>query len=150
MQSCNFASQRLGSALDLGFIRKFPASRGNFRLDEVSTASGDSGGPTFINGLIAGISSFGFGIPGFGDIDEQFSNESFGEFDFDTRISTYASWVDSAVAGNQPSASVPEPSTVLGSLFAFGAFAARSQLKRKQKQKAQPHKPEGVTNKLKA
>jgi len=109
-------------------------------LDEVSTASGDSGGPTFINGLIAGISSFGFGIPiqGFGDIDEQFSNESFGEFDFDTRISTYASWVDSAVAGNQPSATVPEPSTVLGSLFAFGAFAAGSQLKRKQKQKARP------------
>jgi len=107
-------------------------------LDEVSAASGDSGGPTFINGLIAGISSFGFGFPGFGDIDEQFTNESFGEFDFDIRISTYASWVDSAVAGNEPSASVPEPSTVLGSLFAFGAFAAGSQLKRKQKQKARP------------
>ncbi len=64
---------------------------------EVLTAPGDSGGPTLVNGRIAGVTSFsaiasggtGDSVPG--------SNSSFGEFGGDTRVSTQASWIDSVV-----------------------------------------------------
>ncbi|GLC23761.1 trypsin-like serine protease [Roseisolibacter agri] len=89
-----------------------------FGLDEVLTAGGDSGGPSFVNGQIAGISSFGqtFGV---GDVRSGL-NSSFGELNGMTRVDINAQWVASAV--------VPEPTTVvlLGSgLLALGALARR-------------------------
>ena len=97
-------------------------------LNEVSAAPGDSGGPTFIDGEIAGISSFGsrFFFPSTGassDIDNEL-NASFGEFGFDTRVSSHSDWIDEILdAWDDPNggpASVPEPSELAG-LMALGA-----------------------------
>lgn len=80
--------------------RHFPklADRG-LGKNETATASGDSGGPSFINGKIAGISSWGYSDRGFfktniGDIDSIDDNGSFGEISGDTRVSFYANWID--------------------------------------------------------
>lgn len=76
----------------------------NFDPGESDTASGDSGGPAFIdeNGVryIAGITSGGTG--------EGFNNDS-----FDTRVDAIAAWVDSVVAaqGNASGLIVSGPST---------------------------------------
>ena len=65
---------------------------------EVSSAGGDSGGPSFIAGKIAGVTSYGGPmyansvtdvVPG--------TNSSFGEFDVQVRVSAYADWIDSIV-----------------------------------------------------
>ncbi|MEZ6069728.1 MAG: trypsin-like serine protease [Pirellulales bacterium] len=68
--------------------------------NEVTSAPGDSGGPTFIDGLIAGVTSYGFGGSGFvpTDVDE-FLNSSFGEASVDARVSTYATFIDTATGG---------------------------------------------------
>ena len=108
-------------------------------LQEVSSAPGDSGGPTFINGSIAGITSLNVCFSRFDclsppDIDN-ILNASFGEFVVDTRVSTYASYIDDVLAGNiTPTSKVPEPNTMFA-LFAFAAFAVSSRLKRKVKEK---------------
>ena len=64
---------------------------------EAMAAHGDSGGPTFINGLIAGVTSWGwtFGPPI--EVSPNFS--SFGWFGGDTRVSFYASWIDGITLG---------------------------------------------------
>ena len=59
---------------------------------EVNSALGDSGGPTFIDGKIAGITSYGFGDI-ISDVDN-ITNSSFGELSVDTRVSGYADWID--------------------------------------------------------
>jgi hypothetical protein len=75
--------------------------------NEVLPSFGDSGGPTFLSGAVAGIHSFVFrrqstrGVTS--DVDTQF-NQSFGEFGADTRLSLYADWIH---AQTSP---VPEPS----------------------------------------
>jgi len=49
-------------------------------LSEVALGGGDSGGPLFINGRIAGVASYGLSFgPSFGDLDGSL-NSSFGEF----------------------------------------------------------------------
>jgi secreted trypsin-like serine protease len=80
--------------------RHFPklADRG-LGKNEIATASGDSGGPSFVDGKIAGISSWGYSDRGFfktniGDIDKIDDNGSFGEISGDTRVSFYANWID--------------------------------------------------------
>lgn len=71
-------------------------------FDEVNSARGDSGGPTLINGAIAGVTSFGLSFVGWdffnwelvsSDVDLKM-NSSFGEFSFDTRVSSYTNWID--------------------------------------------------------
>ncbi len=66
--------------------------------NEVNAAGGDSGGPTFVDGTIAGVVSYGGPmypnsvtdiLPGV--------NASFGEFSVDVRVSAYSSWIDSIV-----------------------------------------------------
>ncbi len=66
-------------------------------LNEVNSASGDSGGPVFINGQIAGVTSYGFS-PGFPFDVVPGINSSFGEFSGDTRVSVVADWIDGIVA----------------------------------------------------
>jgi secreted trypsin-like serine protease len=83
--------------------------------EEVLAASGDSGGPTFIDGAIAGVTSFTLGSFFPVDIDP-FNNRSFGEFGFDTRVSTYASWVDGILSPQ----TVPESTTMLSSFLIVG------------------------------
>lgn len=100
---------------------------------EVNIAQGDSGGPSFLGNLIAGVTSYGYS-PGISppDIDNEL-NFSFGEFASVTRVSNYASFVDNAIAGKAHSAiSVPEPSSILGTIV-FGAWGASTLLKRKDK-----------------
>ncbi len=66
-------------------------------VDEVNIGAGDSGGPAFINGQIAGVSSYSLRLTLRGrpspDI-TPFIDSSFGEFAGDTRIAAYADWVD--------------------------------------------------------
>ena len=64
---------------------------------EVLSAPGDSGGPTFIDGYIAGVTSYGYRLSG-SDIDGGL-NSSFGEFGADTRVSSYINWIDEVLAG---------------------------------------------------
>lgn len=63
---------------------------------EVMIAPGDSGGPSFYDGKIIGVHSFGstFGTPL--DIDNVL-NASFGEMGGDTRVAAYADWIDQTV-----------------------------------------------------
>ncbi|MEM1425640.1 MAG: trypsin-like serine protease [Cyanobacteria bacterium P01_H01_bin.130] len=65
---------------------------------EVGSSSGDSGGPGFINGQIAGIVSYGFRplTPGVDVTDD--NDTSFGEIFADTRVSAYAGWIDTTLA----------------------------------------------------
>ena len=68
--------------------------------NEVASSLGDSGGPTFIDGAIAGITSVGIakdnGVTT--DVDEE-NNSSFGEISGDTRVSAYADWIDGILDG---------------------------------------------------
>lgn len=67
-------------------------------LDEVGTSRGDSGGPSFIDGKIAGIASYGLSpvTPGV-DVTPE-NDTSFGEFFGDTRVSAYLSFIGGAIA----------------------------------------------------
>jgi len=126
-------------------------------FNEVSIAPGDSGGPSFLlddegNKLVAGITSFGFSDVWDTDEDgiinirlfpdnpitdvviEGVANASFGEFAGVTRVSAYASFIDDVMAGKvRPTASVPEPSSILGTII-FGTWGANTLRKRKNKQ----------------
>ena len=84
-------------------------------LAEALPAHGDSGGPTFLNGAIAGLHSFSFRA-GSSDIDG-ILNQSFGEFTADVRVSRYAAWIDSAIA-------IPEPSALALSMVGLLILAA--------------------------
>ena len=89
---------------------------------EVLTASGDSGGPSFIDGLLAGIHSF-IASPGMPfDFDNTPLDGTYGELGGDTRVAFYAGWIDSVV---RP---VPEPDTGLltsAGLLALLAFVCK-------------------------
>jgi secreted trypsin-like serine protease len=71
---------------------------------EVMVGPGDSGGPSFLGALLAGIHSFGATAGPPIDLGDTFVNGQFGELGGDTRVAFYADWVDGVVA-------VPEPST---------------------------------------
>ncbi len=62
---------------------------------EGNSAPGDSGGPTFIDGQVAGIVSGGFSAPT--DIDN-FINSTYGEFSYDMNVAHFAGWI-ARVAG---------------------------------------------------
>ena len=76
---------------------------------EVNAAPGDSGGPTFIDGQIAGVTSGGIGYSDenenkqrdAGDlVRTDVNNEtdsSFGEISIDTRVSAFADWIDEVI-----------------------------------------------------
>jgi hypothetical protein len=91
---------------------------------EVGVAGGDSGGPQFINGQIASVTSYGltFGT-GFGDILGGL-NSSFGEFSGYVPVYIHANWINAQLATNV----IPEPSTyalMATGLIALGAAARR-------------------------
>jgi hypothetical protein len=68
-----------------------------FAEEEVKSAPGDSGAPTFWNGTIVGIVSFGH-RPDVGDIDNR-ENRSFGELSYDTRVSLWSEFIDATTDG---------------------------------------------------
>lgn len=97
-------------------------------VNEGISAPGDSGGPTFLNNMIAGVTSFGFtynftngtspdidGGPG------QSPNSTFGEIAGDTRVSTYAGFIDGFLGGQ--SQGVPGPLSGLLLLTGLVGFA---------------------------
>jgi len=98
----NDAMAFLGLITDLGF-----------GADEVNSAPGDSGGPTFLsNGSIAGITSYGFGFncvlftP---DVTCGTTDSSWGEISVDARVSSLTGFISTATGG--AAVFVPEPST---------------------------------------
>lgn len=94
-KSCNIAVFGLGVApsskyCDLG--------RG---ASEVSSAGGDSGGPEFVDGKIASVTSFGLSFGSFwGDVDDDL-NSSFGEFNGFVPVSIHRDFINANA--------VPEP-----------------------------------------
>ena len=95
--------------------------------DEAFAAPGDSGGPTFLDGKVAGVHSHITQFKGLDgetpDIDDEFFTSTFGEVMFDTRASYYADWVDRTVSS---SLAIPLPPAVWAGLGTLGlaAFAA--------------------------
>lgn len=87
----------------------YPDFKG-FGKFEVGIASGDSGGPGFIDGKIAGVHSFGFthncgGVTNGTDFSCGL-NSSYGEMSGDTRVSYHADFIDYVVAGLSPMVAV--------------------------------------------
>ncbi len=84
-----------------------------YRNLEVGVAPGDSGGPGFVDGKIAGVHSFGFT---YGSCESYTHapdatcglDSSYGEMSGDTRVSTYAGWIDAQLE-NGVSTPIPQP-----------------------------------------
>lgn len=75
-------------------------------LDEGLIARGDSGGPAFIDGRVAGIASYVASLSQGGndpDIDSA-TNSSFGEIAAWQRMSYYQQWIDQAIRAKYPNA----------------------------------------------
>ena len=88
---------------------------------EAGVAGGDSGGPGFIDGLVASVNSYGltYGEAAYGDIDNAL-NSSFGEFTGYVPVYLHADFINAAL--------VPEPGTYLMmalGLVGVGAMARR-------------------------
>jgi hypothetical protein len=85
-----------------------------FGADEVGIAPGDSGGPMFVNGTIAGVNiitlDFGIGDPT-GKLDR-----SWGEVTFATHAASYRDFIIAATGGQ--AIFVPEPSSA--AMLTFG------------------------------
>jgi hypothetical protein len=89
---------------------------------EVGAAGGDSGGPSFIDGRVASVVSYGFTFDGagYGDIDNAF-NSSFGEFTGYVPVYLHADFILAAM--------VPEPGTwamLAAGLLAIGGWRFRN------------------------
>ena len=75
-------------------------------LDEGFIAPGDSGGPAFLNGQIAGVASYTASLSRGSvnpDIDSS-NNSSFGEIAAWQRVSVYQQWIDQSLRANYPGA----------------------------------------------
>jgi len=89
----------------------YPDFKGFGKL-EVGVAPGDSGGPGFIDGKIAGVHSFGFthncqGVTNGTDFSCGL-NSSYGEVSGDTRVSSHAGWIDAVVNDVITTTPIPE------------------------------------------
>jgi hypothetical protein len=80
-----------------------------FGDDEVQGAPGDSGGPVFIGNAIAGLLSFGFGIPAT-DATPLPLDSSWGTLGFNTRVSSFREFLTTATNGQ--AVFIPEPTTI--------------------------------------
>jgi hypothetical protein len=116
----NDASCRLAGAFGLGGPKYCNLGRGP---TEVSDAGGDSGGPEFINGKIASVTSYGltFG-KNFGDVDGKLDS-SWGEFNGFVPVSIHTAFIASSMA--------PEPGTWAMMLGGFGVIGAAMRGRRK-------------------
>lgn len=89
---------------------------------EVGVAGGDSGGPQFINGQIASITSYGLSFgTAFGDVDGNL-NSTFGEFSGYVPTFIHANFINSALVPT--GATVPEPATWALMISGFGLAGA--------------------------
>ena len=105
----NNALAQTGVVSDLGF-----------GADEVLLGSGDSGAPTFIGGVIAGVSSKTASMPSADVTDE--TDSSWGEGGFDVRVSGFREFILDATGGAAVfvTTPIPEPSTLLLCLIVTG------------------------------
>ena len=107
------------------------ASDTGFGPDEAFAAPGDSGGPTFLDGRVAGVHSHITQFKDFDgktpDVDGEFFTSTFGEVMFDTRASVYADWVDRTVA---ESLAVPLPPAAWAGLGTLGIAALSARRRR--------------------
>ena len=117
--SQNDASCQLAGAFGLGGAKYCNLGRG---ATEVSDAGGDSGGPEFINGQIASVTSYGltFGTD-FGDVDNKL-NSSWGEFNGFVPVSLHTKFIQSSMA--------PEPAGWAMMLGGFGFVGAAMRRRR--------------------
>jgi len=80
-------------------------------LDEGLISPGDSGGPAFLNGQVAGIASYTASLSrgnAYPDVDSE-TNSSFGEIAAWQRVSHYQQWIDQSLRAQYPNApSTPE------------------------------------------
>jgi len=67
-------------------------------LQEVGTSGGDSGGPSFINGQVAGVASYGIRPLTLSADATDENDTSFGEIFSDTRVSAYAGYIAETIA----------------------------------------------------
>jgi hypothetical protein len=84
-----------GTEISGGFLRRDRALTANFTAalpaGSGTIGKGDSGGPAFIGGTIAGVNSFGRDVNGDGIL------SNFGDLGGYARVSVYADWIDSAI-----------------------------------------------------
>lgn len=77
-------------------------------LDEGMIAQGDSGGPAFIDGRLAGVANYTTSLSknaNHPDIDDN-TNSSFGEIGAWQRVSHYQQWIDQTLRENYPNAPI--------------------------------------------
>jgi hypothetical protein len=88
---------------------------------EVSSAGGDSGGPQFVDGKVASVTSFGltFGTD-FGDIDNKL-NDTWGEFNGFAGVFNNLAFIQGAI---------PEPATWATMIAGFGLVGAMARRRR--------------------
>jgi Trypsin/PEP-CTERM motif len=121
--AANDGSCRVTRALGLGPLVQFCDL--GLGADEVNVAGGDSGGPQFVNGRVASVTSYGLSFgTGFGDIRAGL-NSSFGEFSGYVPTGIHRQFILSSLV--QP---VPEASTWVMMIFGFGLVG--SALRRRQ------------------
>lgn len=125
-----------GQASNDAFGAEFGLADTGLGKREIGASSGDSGGPAFIEGKIAGISSTGLS-PDQDGIDVTLPNDtSFGEYFFDTRVSAFTDYIDQVVAGEMPqpetpTAIMPAVGLAAGIPMTIGAAAWAVRSKRK-------------------
>lgn len=123
----------------------YPDYKG-YGKNEVGIASGDSGGPGFIDGKIAGVHSFGFTHFCEGNTNgTDFTcglDSSYGEMAGDTSVSYYQVFIDDVVSGEHASTPIPEMEppvietataaapvlSLRGETFVNGVFSKRMRL----------------------
>lgn len=114
---------------------------------EIGSSRGDSGGPAFIDGKIAGISSTGLS-PDQENIDVTWPNDtSFGEYFFDTRVSAFTGYIDQVMAGDIPQptptpSNIPSLGLAAGVPLTIGAATWALVAKAKNNRKQQNNGPE--------
>lgn len=95
-----------GSAANDALGRLINSNGLGLGLDEGFIAPGDSGGPAFLNGQIAGVTSYTTSLSRGSvnpDIDSS-DNSSFGEIAAWQRVSAYQQWIDQSLRANYPGA----------------------------------------------
>ncbi|MBV6446409.1 trypsin-like serine protease [Nitrosomonas sp.] len=95
-----------GSAANDALGRLINSNGLGLGLDEGFIAPGDSGGPAFLNGQIAGVASYTASLSRGSvnpDIDSS-DNSSFGEIAAWQRVSAYQQWIDQSLRANYPGA----------------------------------------------